>query len=197
MPSFSALIRWRDAVGRIWIAVTLAAAASAYGDATVINVMNRTFRLASFHQKPNAMWEFVLPGETIDQWKTLVTVIDRPDAHTKVDLDRLAEGISSNYKSHGARILMAKTMLDHSGTAYNYMVAAFEEPASHRFELNFVKVALGSKNAYVLIYGARVSDPQDYRAKGKEFLDQHSGEIGKALETAVLPEMSALPRREF
>jgi hypothetical protein len=140
----------------IWIAVSLATAAFAYAVPTApsIGVLGRTYQLASFHQKPNAMWEFVVPGENINDWKTLVTLIDRPDAHSQADLDRLAEGIDSNYKSHGGRILLAKTMRDHSGEPYNYLVVAFEEPTKHRFELNFVKVASGPKNAYVLVYGA-------------------------------------------
>ena len=49
------------------------------------------------------------------------------------------------------------------------MVAAFEEPVKNRFELNFVKFGLGPKNAYILVYGARVSDPKDYKTlKGEE-----------------------------
>jgi hypothetical protein len=186
-------------MSNIWIAVSFVTAAFAYAVPTApsIGVLGRTYQLASFHQKPNAMWEFVVPGESINDWKTLVTLIDRPDSHTQADLDRLAEGIDSNYKAHGGRILLAKTMRDHSGAPYNYLVVAFEEPAKHRFELNFVKVASGPKNAYILVYGARITDPKDYTAKGKEFLNQHSSEIGKALETTTLPEISNLPRREF
>jgi hypothetical protein len=184
---------------KIWIAGMMATMAPVFGDSTapVVNMLSRNYRLASFHQKPNPMWEFAAPGEKIDQWNTLVTVIDRADARTKEDLDRLAQGVDSNYQSNGGRILMAKTMLDHKGAPYNYIVAAFEEPAAHRFELNFVKVAMGPKNAYVLVYGARVTDTHDYKTKGKEFLDQHSGEIGRALEAVLLPEISGLPRREF
>ena len=88
-------------------------------------------------------------------------------------------------------------MKDKAGVNFNYMVAAFEQPEKHQFELNFVKFAMGPKNAYVFIYGARVSDPVDYRTKGKQFLDQHSTEIGHALEDAVLPDISTLPRKEF
>jgi len=186
-------------VSKIWIAMTLASIAWFFASAAEpdVNLLTRSYKLASFHQKPNAMWEFVPPGESINAWKTLVTVIDRPDAHTQADLDRLAEGIDSNYKGHGGRILLAKTMQDHKGAPYNYIVVAFEQPEQHRFELNFVKIALGPKNAYILVYGARVTDPKDYLAKGKEFLNQHSDEIGRALESAVLPDISALPRREF
>jgi hypothetical protein len=77
------------------------------------------------------------------------------------------------------------------------MVAAFEEPAKRRYEMNFVKMGLGPKNAYIIVYGARVTDPQDYVAKGKQFLSQQSSEIGKALETVILPDLGTLPRKEF
>jgi hypothetical protein len=72
-----------------------------------------------------------------------------------------------------------------------------EEPDKHRFELNFVKMALGPKNAYTIICGVRITDPKDYRAKAKEFLDQHSGELGQALGNAVPPDLGALPRKMF
>jgi hypothetical protein len=88
-------------------------------------------------------------------------------------------------------------MQDKSGVAYNYLVAAFEVPAKYRFELNFVKFAVEPKNAYIIVYGARVTDPRDYKTKGKDFLNQHSAEIGRALETTVLPDLGTLPRKEF
>jgi hypothetical protein len=162
-----------------------------------LTFLSRTYRLGSFNQKQNPTWEYVSGSETIENWTTLVTLIDRPDARTVPDLDRLSEGVMSTYKSHGGHVLMAKTMRDKAGAPYNYMVAAFEEPAKNRFELNFVKFAMGPKNAFIMVYGARIADPQDYKAKGKEFLNQHSGEIGRALETAVPPELSTLPRKEF
>ena len=165
--------------------------------APTINLLARTYRLGSFNQKNQATWEFIAGGEKIDEWSTLVTLIDRPDAHTREELDRLSEGIVSTYKSHGGQILSAKTMSGDSGGVFNYMVAAFEEPGKHRLELNFVKMALGPKNAYILIYGVRVSDPADYRGKSKLFLDQQSGPIGRALDNAVLPEIGTLPRKEF
>ena len=77
------------------------------------------------------------------------------------------------------------------------MVAAFEEPTKQRFELNFVKMALGPKNAAIMIYGVRMTDPRDYRTKAKAFLDRNSGEIGRALGNGVLPDISKLPRRVF
>ena len=159
--------------------------------------LSRPYTLGSFNQKTAATWEYVTGGETVDNWTTLVTLIDRADAHTMPEVDRLAEGVMNTYKSHGGKILLARTMQEKSGKAFNYMVAAFEEPAKHRFELNFVKVVLGPKNAVIVVYGARVSDPKDYAAKGKEFLDKNSAEIGKALETFPLPDLAALPRKEF
>jgi len=77
------------------------------------------------------------------------------------------------------------------------MVAAFEEPGKQRFELNFVKMALGSKNATVLVYGVRITDPQDYRPKAKHFLDRNSTEVGRAPGNVVLPDISKLPRKAF
>ena len=81
---------------------------------------------------------------------------------------------------------MAKTMVDASGSPYNYAVAAFDLPAEHRFELNFVKAALGPKNAYIAIYGV-----------AKAYLNEHSSEVGLELEKATLPATSTLPRKEF
>jgi hypothetical protein len=159
--------------------------------------LGRGYRLGSFNQKANPMWEFVSVNETADNWTTLLTLIDRPDARTRSDLDRLAQGVMDNYKAHGGRVLMARTMVDASGTPFNYMVVAFDQPAQHRFELNFVKAALGPKNAYMVVYGVRVADAKDYVAKAKAFLNEHSSVIGKELEKATLPSMAALPRREF
>jgi hypothetical protein len=141
------------------------------------------------------MWGFVTPGETVADWTTLLTLIDRPDAHTQQDLDRLSEGIKSNYESHGGKVVKAQTMRDASGAPYNYMVVAFEEPAKHRFELNFVKAALSAKSAYVVVYGVRITDPTDYLGKAKAFLNQHSGEVGRALENASLPDLNKLPAK--
>jgi hypothetical protein len=162
-----------------------------------ISFLSRTYRLGSFNRKQNATWEYVTGGETVENWTTLLTIVDRPDANTPPELDRLAEGIVSTYKSHGGQILLAKTMRDKSGAPFNYLIAAFEEPAKQRFEVNFVKIALGKKNAYILLYDARVGDPQDYKTKGKDFLDEHSAEIGHFLDNADLPDLSTLPRAEF
>jgi len=159
-------------------------------DAPTVMFLSKPYHLGSFNQKNKPTWEYVSGGENVDNWTTLITLIDRPDAKTVPDLDRLAQGVMDTYKSHGGRILLAKTMKDKAGVAFNYLVAAFEEPAKNRFELNFVKFGSGPKNAYIMVYGARVSN-------GKEFLDQHSAEIGRALENAVLPDLSALPRKEF
>ena len=159
--------------------------------------MGRAYRLGSFKQKVNATWEFVTGSETVNNWTTLTTIIDRPDAHSREELDRLAEGVMANYKSHGGQILSAKTMRDKSGAVYNYMVAAFEEPAKRRYEINFVKVALSPKNAYVVVYGVRISGPGDYVRKAKNFITQQSGPIGVAVEGVVPPDVSKWPRKEF
>jgi hypothetical protein len=92
---------------------------------------------------------------------------------------------------------MAKTMQGGAGAPFNYMLMAFEESAKHRFEFNFVKVALAAKNAYVVVYGVRISDPQDYTGNAKIYLDQHSGEVGHALANVVLTDIGTLPHKEF
>jgi len=53
-----------------------------------------------------------------------LTIIDRLDARTRDELERLAEGIMTKYKSSGGQILAARTLRDASGTPFNYMVAA-------------------------------------------------------------------------
>ena len=162
-----------------------------------IHFMARTYHLGSFNQKAAAMWEFVSGSETVDNWTTLFTVIDRADAHTLPELDRVAEGVKQTYQSHGGQVLMAKTMHDASGAVYDYTVVAFEEPAKRRFEVNFVKAGLGAKNVYVAVYGVRITDAQDYVGKARTFITQHSGEIGDALARETLPDIGKLPRRPF
>ncbi len=178
-------------MNRFWIGISLLTIVLGCGrGAPSFTFLSKPYTLGSFHQKHKPTWEYVTGGETVENWITLITLIDRPDAHTAPDLDRLAEGIMQTYKTNGGQILLAKTMKDKGGVAFNYLVAAFEEPAKNRFELNFVKFGQGPKNAYIMIYGARTAD-------GKGFLDRHSGEIGKAMENAVLPDLDRLPRREF
>jgi len=190
-----AYMRWNPSMGTPTLPVS-DRSVSRQPVAIETTFLAQKYRLGSFNQKHNPQWEFVTSGETVDNWTTLLTLIDRPDARTKEELDRLSEGIMNNYKSHGGRVLAARTMPDPKGT-FNYMVAAFEEPAKNRIELNFVKVSLGPENAVVAIYGVRISDPQDYRTKARDFLDQKSSEVGRALGEAVLPDVSSLPRREF
>jgi hypothetical protein len=163
---------------------------------TFLTFLGRKYRLASFNKKTNAMWEFVTADQTVDNWTTLLTVVDRPDARTREELDRLAEGLIATYKSKGGRILMAKTMLDSSGAPYNYLVAGFDEPGQRRFELDFVRIWLVPKNAAIVVYGVRVGDPRDYQTKAKAFLNQHSSKIGSALASMVLPDIGTLPRGE-
>jgi len=181
-----------------FIAASLAVltAASAQAPPT-ITLLGRPYHLGSYNQKSKPMWEFITPDETIDNWKTLLTVIERPDAHTKPELDQVGEGVLQNYKSHGAKILQAKTMVDTAGKPYNYLLAAFDEPTHHRYEFDFVKMALGPKNVFIAIYGVRITDPTDYLSKAKTFLTQHSGESGDAISNVVLPDLTKLPRKEF
>ncbi|MEO8027272.1 MAG: hypothetical protein ABI823_12405 [Bryobacteraceae bacterium] len=170
----------------------------AQGGGPTVTLLAKTYRLGSHNHKSNATWEFVTGSETVNTWSTLVTLIDRPDAKTRPELDRLAEGVMANYKSHSGQVLLAKTMADSTGTPFNYLVAAFEEPAKKRYELNFVKIALGkSKNAYIVVYGVRVADPKEYQAKAKAFLSQQSGPIGKALESFAVPDLASLPKKFF
>jgi hypothetical protein len=67
-----------------------------------ITLLARTYHSGSFNQKSYPQWEFVTGNDTVPNWTTLLTIIDRPDAHTRPDLDRLAQGIMSNYTSHTA-----------------------------------------------------------------------------------------------
>lgn len=149
--------------------------------------MGRDYKLGFSQLTPNPMYEYVSGNETVQNWTTLVTLIDRADAKTRPDLDRLAQGVMDTYKSRGGKVLMAKTMVDGSGKPFNYMVVAFDEPGKKRYELNFVKAAMGGKNAFMAVYGVRVSDERDYVAKAKQFLNERSGEIGRELEKVGPP----------
>ena len=190
------ITRWSPEMGTPVLPGSRKATPSGNGAASIA-FLDRQYRLGSYNQKNNPMWEFVTGDEGVGRWTTLLTIIDRPDARSAQDLDRLAEGITNAQKSKGAQILSAKTLRDATGANYNYMVAAFQEPANHRFELNFTKFVMGPKNAAILIYAARITDPRDYQSKAKAFLTRESGAIGRALEELALPDLSKLPRREF
>jgi hypothetical protein len=155
-----------------------------------LTFLSKSYTLGSFNQNSNPTWEYVSGGETVNNWTTLITLIDRQDARTVPDLDRLAQGVTDTYKSHGGRILLAKTLKDKTGAAFNYAVVAFEEPAKNRFELNFVKFGMGPNNAYIMVFGARVA-----KSEGKDFLNQHSTEIGRAMDNAALPDLNTLARK--
>ena len=170
--------------------------APVFAEAPAIPFLSKTYKLASFHRNKNPMWEFTADGESVNDWSTLFTVIDRPDASTREQLDRLAEGVLADYKSHGAKLLVARTMQDTAGV-FNYMVAAFEEPARNRYELNFVKIAMGYPEAIIMIYGVRIADPADYRAKAKEYLDRNSSAVGAALGKLAAPEVRGWPQQPF
>ena len=51
----------------------------------------------------------------------LLTIVDRPDAKTVADMDRLAQGVLDTYKARGAKVVMARTMQDAAGRPFNYM----------------------------------------------------------------------------
>jgi len=142
------------------------------------------------------MWEFTSGRENVDNWTTLFTILDRPDAKTRLELERLAQGILDAYKAKNGKVLMARTM-SANGVPFNYIIVAFPQPAQKRFELNFVKIALAQNNAVIAVYGVRIDDPTNDAAKVKAFLSANSEAIGKALEQATLPSTSTLPRREF
>jgi hypothetical protein len=170
------------------IILLTAALSAAAANAPTMQLLGQTFTLADFNQKAAPMWEFTTAGESVDNWTRLLTVLERPDAKSREDLDRLAQGIMDAYKSRKGQVLMAKTLPDPKGIPYNYIIVAFDEPAKKRYELNYVKIALGAKSAYVVIYGARV-------ANAKTFLNERSGEIGMALAAMAAPNTAALPRR--
>ncbi|MGA3024373.1 MAG: hypothetical protein ABSF98_06360 [Bryobacteraceae bacterium] len=143
------------------------------------------------------MWEFFSGSETADDWTTRLTIIDRPDARSKSDIDKVSEGIKSDYEAHGGRVLIARTIEDPNGAPYHYTVVVSDEPSKQRTELSFVKAAISRRDAYVVVYAVRISDPNDYSSKAKAFLHQHSAEINNALGQAELPDMNKLPRTEF
>src|SRR5580698_7006149 len=64
-----------------------------------LTFLSKTYTLGSFNQKSKPTWEYVTGGETVDNWTTLITLIDRQDARTIADLDRLAQGVTDTYKS--------------------------------------------------------------------------------------------------
>jgi hypothetical protein len=123
--------------------------------------------------------------------------MDRTDAKTVPEMDRLAEGLLATYKKAGAVVLAAKTLKNQGGVSFNYLLVAFDEPAKQRYELNFVKVGMGPKNAHIMIIGLRVGDPKDYKARTKDFLEKRSGEVGQALGEFAVGDLSGLPRRVF
>lgn len=178
------------------LALTMLTGVTTMTAADSISFLGRNYRLASHNHKASAMWEFTTGKETVDNWTTLLTILDRPEAKNRTDLDRLAQGILDNYKQKGGKVLMAKTM-SANGVPFNYIMVAFPQPAQKRFEINFVKIAMAQTNAVIAVYGVRVEDPTNDASKAKAFLSANSEAIGKALETAALPATSALPRREF
>lgn len=191
------VIAWKPEMGRPTLPLALATRVVEASAPVAVSFLGRQYRLGSYNERNNRMWEFVTGGETVNNWTTLLTLIDRPDARSRQDLDRLAEGILATYRSRGAKILMARTMTPRPDMVFNYAIAAFEEPKQQRYELNFVKMQLGADHANVAVYGVRIADPQDYRTKARAFVEANSSEIGRALENLPMPDLATLPRREF
>lgn len=92
---------------------------------------------------------------------------------------------------------MRRAVAGGTGSAGGRNHGGVQEPAKKRYELDFVKAELGAKNALVVIYGVRVTDARDYRTKAKEFLDQKSMEVGRAVGEFRAPDVGKLPRRVF
>jgi hypothetical protein len=180
----------------------LAVVSSALADRTPsvpsLTFLERTYRLASFNQKSQPMWEFVSNHESVGDWTTLFTIVDHPDAHSTADLDTLSAGIKSDSESHGGKVLVATIMHDdNTGKVFHYMVVGFDQPDQQRYELRFEKAALGEANGYVAVYAVRITDKKDYGKKTRLYLHEHSSEVGTALAKAVLPDVAKLPRTEF
>ncbi|MCW5977075.1 MAG: hypothetical protein KIT09_03320 [Bryobacteraceae bacterium] len=184
------VIAWSPSMGKPPIPSALASRAGPPS----LTFLGRQYRLGSFHQASNPEWGFVTGAETADDWTTRLTIVDRADVRTPEDLDRLAESMASAWQSRGGRIVTVKTMGQAPATPFQYAVVAFDQPAEHRRELHFAKMALVSGNGVVVTYGVRLADPQDYRAKADRFLDANSVTIGRELENLVLPEVSTLPK---
>lgn len=163
-------------------------------EAATVSFLGKPYRLGSYNQQARPMWEFTTGAETVDNWTTLVTLIDRPEATSLPQMDQVSEGVMQSYQSAGGRVLKAETLKDKRGKPFNFLVASFNDPKAHRLELNFVKVFMGAKNAVVAIYGVRFGDP-DYMAKAKAFLDEHSTEVGSALEETSFPSTGGLPKK--
>jgi hypothetical protein len=177
-------------------AITACALAGKAPSAPTIHFLGRSYHLASFDQKNKPMWEFLSGTETKDDWTTRFTIIDRTDAHSRDDLKKLIAEMTADYESHGGKVLMAKAMNDIDGE-YTYTVVGSDDPSKKSYELSFVKTAMGKKNAYEAVYAVRITDPDDYAARTKTFLHQHSGEVGNALGQTELPNIDRLPRTEF
>ena len=174
---------------------------SALGDRTPavpsVSFMEHTYRLVSFNQKTQPTWEFTSNHETAADWTTKFTIIDRSDLHTSADLESISAGMKSDAESRGGKVLVSTSMRDDNGKMFPYTVIGFDQPAQHRFELDFVKAAIGSKNAYVAVYCVRITDEKDYVNKTKMYLHTHSSAVGTALSAATLPDIAKLPRTEF
>ena len=169
--------------------------ALAKSNTPAVHFLSKTFHLVSFHEKDQPTWQFVTGDETMDNWTTLFTIVDRPDVRPGKELDKLAEDVKSDIAAHGGKVLVSTKMQDINGD-FIYLVLGHDEAAKNTYELRFVKVGSGRRNAYVASYSVRITDPQDYAGKTKTFLHGQSAVIGKALSEVSLPDINKLPRSE-
>ena len=178
-------------------AVMISSMAALASTSPTLQLLGKTYKLGSYNQNARPMWEFTAGGQTVNNWTTLVTVIDRPDVKSNGDVDKLAEGMVTGYRKAGATVLLTKTFRDPAGKPYDYLVAAFNEPDHHRMEINYAKLAMGTTNGYIQIYAVRVTGPGDYRKASATFVTKNSETIGKALDHASAPDTSTWPRKTF
>lgn len=162
------------------------------GSSVEIGLLDQTYHLA-FYDAKTFIWEFTTGSETVDNWTTLVTILSLPGVVAPEKLNNFSEALMSHYKSRGAQVLAYKSLKDQSGKDYNYMVAVFDEPQYNRYELDFVKMAMGRPHAFIGIYGVRITDPVNRLTKTRAYLKDNSDKIERALANARLPEIETLP----
>ncbi|HTP87099.1 MAG TPA: hypothetical protein VMJ34_09125 [Bryobacteraceae bacterium] len=189
------LKRRRGLLALFCTAAVIAVGAWAKSGPPAVHFMGKTYRLASFHAKDQATWQFYLEGETADNWTTMFTIVDRPEAQSGKEIDKLADDVKADYAAHGGKVFVTQKNQDVNGD-YTYVVVGYDSPAKQTYELQFVKIGKKFRNGYVASYGVRITDPKDYAAKTKAFLHGQSIEIAKALAEVSLPDIGKLPRTE-
>lgn len=162
-----------------------------------VKMLNRIYRLAYYGKSNYEMWEFTSGAETVDNWTTLVTILNYPEATSLQRMDQLSEGLIKVYKSSGGQVLKAKSQQDAFGGVCNTIIVAFDEADAKRYELCFVKVAMGKSHAYAAIYGVRIPDLIDRHAKANAFLKENAIAIEQAMLSTRFPATESLPRQSF